>query len=106
MSVGPVAGYPFQHYNLGFQRRGSVVVVTLAGNRANVRLMDGANFSSYQRGAQYQAMGGQAQSSPVRLSVPSDGNWHLVVDLIGLGGTVRSGVRVELPPSGAVASSA
>jgi hypothetical protein len=93
-----MGGYPFQHYNLGYQKRGSVVVVTLSGNAANVRLMDSSNFSSFQRGGQHRAIGGLAQSSPVRLGVPNDGNWHVVVDLIGLGGSVRSGVYVEPPP--------
>jgi hypothetical protein len=37
----------FTHYNLGHVERGSVVVVTLSGSAANVRLMDGSNFNSY-----------------------------------------------------------
>lgn len=94
-----MSSYPFQHYNLGYQAPGSTVVVTLSGNRANVRLMDGPSFASYQRGGQYSFFGGQAQSSPVRLGIPSAGNWHLVVDLIELGGTVRSGISVEPPPT-------
>jgi hypothetical protein len=88
----------FTHYDLGHLKRGSVVVVQLSGSAANVRLMDGSNFSSYQRGAQHRYFGGLAKQSPVRLGVPQDGRWHVTVDLMGLQGNVRSGVHVEPPP--------
>jgi Domain of unknown function (DUF1883)/TIR domain len=88
----------FTHYDLGQLKRGSVVVVTLSGNAANVRLLDGSNFSSFQRGGQHRYIGGLAKQSPVRLGVPSGGRWHLVVDMMGLAGSVRSSVAVEPPP--------
>jgi hypothetical protein len=99
-SVGKpvVSGYPFTHFDLGYQKRGATVVVTLRGNRANLRLMDSSNFSNYRRGAQHRFVGGQAQQSPVRLAVPNDGQWHLVVDLIGLAGQVNTSIVVEPPP--------
>lgn len=37
----------FTHYNIGHVERGSVVAVTLSGNAANVRLMDGSNFNNW-----------------------------------------------------------
>lgn len=95
-----MAGAPFQHYDLGYQARGSMIVVTLDDNAANVRLLDSPNFAQYQRGQPHQWYGGQAQVSPVRLSVPSNGHWHVVIDLMGLGGQVRSSVFVEPPPTG------
>lgn len=88
----------FTHYDLGHLKRGSVVVVTLSGNAANVRLLDSSNFSSYQRGTQHRYIGGLAKQSPVRLGVPNDGRWHVTVDLMGLVGNVRSSVAVEPPP--------
>ena len=88
----------FQHYDLGNLKRGSTVVVTLSGNRANVRLLDSSNFNAYRQGRQHRYIGGLASRSPVRLSVPHPGRWHVAVDLTGLGGTVRSGVQVEPPP--------
>jgi hypothetical protein len=90
-----VSGSPFTHYDLGQQKRGSTVVVKLSGNSANVRLLDNSNFSSYQRGGQHRFIGGQAQRSPVRLGVPHDDHWHVVVDLVGLSGQVKSSVNVE-----------
>src|SRR6266511_2925007 len=87
-------------HDLWRQRRGAVAVVTLSGNAANVRLMDAHNFSSYKSGRQHRGIGGLATRSPVRLAIPSDGNWYVTVDLQGLRGTVRSGVHLEPPPMG------
>lgn len=84
----------FTHYDLGHLEGGSVVVVTLRGNAANVRLMDGHNFSNYRAGRQSKYQGGLARSSPVRLQVPHSGTWHVAVDMRGLAGSVRSGVQV------------
>jgi hypothetical protein len=63
-----------------------------------VRLLDSTNFNAYRNGRQHRYYGGLAAQSPVRLSVPRDGNWHVAVDLQGLGGTVRVSVHVEPPP--------
>jgi hypothetical protein len=71
--------------------------VTLSGSAANVRLLDSSNFSSYRRGAQHRYVGGLAKQSPVRLGVPHSGRWHVTVDLMGLGGSVRPSVMVEPP---------
>ncbi len=84
----------FTHYNLGHVERGSVVVVSLQGSAANVRLMDGSNFSSYKAGRQHRFVGGLAKQSPVRLQVPNSGTWHVAVDMQGMRGSVRSGVNV------------
>jgi len=88
----------FTHYPLGQLEQGSVVVVTLQGSAANVRLMNDANFNSFRSGRQHRYHGGLAKSSPVRLPVPHSGNWHVTVDMQGLRGTVRSGVNV-VPPA-------
>lgn len=88
----------FTHYPLGHIDRGSIVEVTLSGNAANVRLLNSSNFSNFKNGRRYQGFGGLARKSPVRLQVPSSGTWHLVIDLQGLRGQVRSGVRV-IPPA-------
>ena len=88
----------FTHYALGHVERGSIVVVTLQGSAANVRLMDSSNFNSYKARRRHRYHGGLARSSPVRISVPNSGNWHVTVDMQGLRGTVRSGIKV-IPPS-------
>jgi hypothetical protein len=84
----------FIHSDLGNLSRGDMVEVTLSGSAANVRLLDGSNFSRYREGQQHRYHGGLAQRSPVRIGVPSSGRWHLAVDMQGLRGTTRAGVRV------------
>ena len=70
-----------------------VMEVTLNG-RANVLLLDPPNFDNYQRGEHYRYHGGFAEESPMRLVPPSQGRWHVVVDLGGYPGHVRAGVLV------------
>lgn len=84
----------FIHHDLGNLNGGTVVVVTLKGNAANVRLMDSSNFNNYRAGRRHRFHGGHATKSPVRLQVPHTSHWHVAVDLGGFGGQVRSGVQV------------
>ena len=87
----------FVHSDLGQLTVRSIVVVEL-DTAAIVKLMDDSNFRAYQRGQQHRFFGGQAKRSPVRLSVPATGHWHLALDLGGATGTIRSSVRV-VPPA-------
>lgn len=91
----------FIHKDLGNRKAGEIVEITLSGNAANVRLLDSSNFSSYRNGRRHRCHGGLAKRSPVRLGIPHSGHWHVVVDMQGLRGNVRSSVRVlpgALPP--------
>lgn len=88
-------------YDLKQQKRGTRVRVTLRGSAANVRLMDGSNFSSYKNGRRHSYRGGLAKASPVDLVVPHSGHWYVTVDLAGLRGSVKSGIEIlptALPP--------
>lgn len=91
------AGPEFQKYDLGTLKRGSTVVVTLRGNAANVRLMDGSNFRAFAAGRNHRYLGGLVKRSPHRIAVPRSGHWYVTVDMSGLRGSVRSGVSVEPP---------
>jgi len=84
----------FRHYDLGQLKGGEIVEVMLSGTAANVRLMDSSNFSSYKRGRRHTCYGGQAKRSPVRISVPRSGHWHIAIDFGGHRGKVRSAVKV------------
>lgn len=84
----------FTRYDLGQQSRGATVAVTLDGTEANVFLVDSVNLARYQRGDTYNYYGGHATHSPVRLTVPQDGHWHVVVDLGGFVGAVETAVEV------------
>lgn len=83
----------FLHNDLGFLDGNEVVEVSL-DTAANVKLMDSSNFQHYRAGRPHRYYGGQAVRSPVRLSVPSSGHWHVAIDLGGRGGSIRSAVRV------------
>ena len=89
----------FLHFDLHQQKKGAIAVVTL-DNQANVRLMTASNFNSFKNGRQHRYHGGLAKKSPVRLSIPNNGHWYVVVDRGGLNGTVLAGVNVESPPPG------
>lgn len=80
--------------DLGFRQAGDVVEITLSGNAANVRLLDGGNFQAYRNGRQHRYIGGLAKTSPARLQIPNSGHWHVVVDMQGLQGTTRASFRV------------
>ena len=81
----------FLHYDLQLSTD-DIVEVTI-DKQANVRLLDDANFSRYQRGEQHSYYGGAAKVSPIRLRPPHAGSWHLVIDLGGYSGTVGASVR-------------
>jgi len=83
----------FVHYDLDWQPAGAVVEVTLR-ERANVRLVDSANFRAYRSGRSFRAIGGRALRSPLRLEVPHGDHWHVVIDLGGAAGRIHSDVRV------------
>lgn len=87
----PVAG-KFIHFDIGNCRRGDVIEVTLT-HGANVRLLDSSNFSKYRYGRAHRYHGGLAKQSPVRLSVPSSGHWHVAIDMQGLRGSTRASVQ-------------
>ena len=63
-------------------------------SQANVLLLDDCNFRSYKAGRRYRYQGGLAKRSPVRLSPPHMGNWHVVVDMGGYSGRVRASINV------------
>lgn len=84
----------FTHYKLGHLPRGTLVEVTLQGSAANVRLLTDSNLNSYRAGRRHKYYGGLAKTSPIRLRVPHSGSWHVAVDMQGLRGSVRSGIRI------------
>lgn len=83
----------FIHNDLGYRRRGEIVEVTLTSG-ANVRLLDSSNFSKYKSGRPHRYQGGLAKKSPIRLSIPSTGNWHVAIDMQGLRGSTKASVRM------------
>jgi hypothetical protein len=62
--------------------------------QANVRLLDDHNFYRYKQGDSHKYFGGHAKESPVHLSPPHYGRWHVVVDHGGYAGSVRAAISV------------
>ncbi len=88
----------FQHYDLGYRKAGETVEIILSGTAVNVQLMDSSNFQNYRAGRQYRYQGGHAKRSPVHLTIPHSGHWHVGIDLGGYAGTVSSSVNVIRAP--------
>ena len=70
------------------------VAVVILSSQANVMLLDDCNFSAYRRGSSFNYCGGWATRSPVRLSPPRHGHWHVLVDLGGYAGHVRASIHI------------
>ncbi|MEM5472508.1 DUF1883 domain-containing protein [Hoeflea sp. AS60] len=87
----------YKHYNLGEQPFGTTVEVRLSCIN-NVFLMDQENFARYAEAKSYKAIGGRAEKSPARLTIPANGEWHVVVDKAEFQTLANSNVRAMLPP--------
>lgn len=86
----PHYSYPLGYIQiLGFLGHAAVRVHVTLNYAANVFLVNDINYSSYKDGLPYSYYGGYATSSPVVLSIPSTGNWYLIVDN---GGDSMSGI--------------
>ncbi len=72
---------------------GDVIEVEL-DRAANVQLLDRENYDHYGERQPYRYYGGYAKVSPVTLSPPHPGHWHVVIDLGGGPGRVRASVRM------------
>ena len=89
---------PFNYWDLGHQDRGAVVRVTLAGNAANVRILDSSNYSAFKNGRRARFHGGLVKRSPVEIPIPRSGHWYVVIDYGGRAGRGRAGIEVLSPP--------
>jgi hypothetical protein len=83
----------YVYYDLGYRDAGEAVIVEV-DRTANVMLLDDSGLSSYRRRQRFQYVGGRATQSPVSIPVPRSGHWHVVIDLGGAQGSIRSSVSV------------
>lgn len=93
MTEMPKPAFRYTHYDLGDQRAETTIEITLSAV-ANVRLMTGGNFQRFKETLKHQFVGGVAKKSPIRLTVPETGHWHLVVDMEGHKGLAESSVKL------------
>lgn len=80
-------------HDLKYQSKGAVAEITLRGT-ANIRLMDSSNLRKFKSDRSFQCEGGLAKKSPVILTIPRAGHWYVVVDTLGLRGSVKSSARI------------
>jgi hypothetical protein len=71
----------YDYFDLGEQEAAATVVLHHDGSPANVLLVDRENFSRYRAGKSIAFRGGLTRDSPVRLEIPRDDHWYVVVDL-------------------------
>jgi hypothetical protein len=83
----------FFHTDVGLRQAGDVLQVTIS-SVANVRLMDASNFNNYKNGMKHTYTGVLARESPIRLTVPAFGHWHVAIDTNGLDGS--SGLKASV----------
>lgn len=94
--AGP--NFRYTHYDLHPQRAGTVFEVTLNGVN-NVRLMTAANFQRFTELLDFKYVGGVAKKSPVRIAIPENGHWHLIVDMEGHAALAESSVKMTNSPA-------
>lgn len=82
--------------DLGHLPHGAVVELHIAGNAANVWLMDSSTYSRYKRGNSVRAIGGHTRETPVRLQTNHSGHWYAAADLGGYPG--RLGLQARVLP--------
>jgi hypothetical protein len=94
--------FRFTHYDLKAQRAGTTIEVTLNAVN-NVRLMTAVNFQRFTEMLDFKYVGGVAKRSPIRLVIPENGHWYLIVDMEGHHGLAESSVKVLAAPTNVIA---
>lgn len=99
--AGP--NFRFTHYDLKQLRAGTTIEVSLNAVN-NVRLMNASNWQRFNERLDFKYVGGVAKKAPVRLVIPEDGHWHLMVDAEGHHGLADSSVKMITPPANSIPS--
>ncbi|MCM2399886.1 DUF1883 domain-containing protein [Rhizobium daejeonense] len=89
--------FRFSHYDLQELRAGTIIEVTLSAVN-NVRLMTPGNFQRFKETLDFKYLGGVAKKSPIKLTIPESGHWHLIVDMEGHHGLADSSVKTIVAP--------
>lgn len=82
----------FIEFDLKFCTAGSTSITSLEGVESDVMLMESRDVSRYTSGQSVKYWGGHYNRSPIRITIPHDGNWHILV--IPTGGAVKASVQV------------
>lgn len=93
--------FRFTHFDLKQLKAGTTIEVTLNAVN-NVRLLNGANWQRFNERLDFKYVGGVAKKSPIRLVIPEDGHWHLLVDAEGHHGLADASVKMVTPPANSI----
>lgn len=85
----------FMYTDLGTRQRGEVVEIKLSAV-ANVRLMDSLNLANYKNAVKHIYTGGLVRQSPIRLTIPTLGHWHVAIDTNGIEGAGKLSASVKV----------
>ncbi|MBW6420247.1 DUF1883 domain-containing protein [Rhizobium sp. XQZ8] len=97
--------FRFTHYDLKPQRAGTTIEVTLSAVN-NVRLMTAVNFQRFNERLDFKYVGGVAKRSPIRLVIPENGHWFVIVDMEGHHGLAESSVKILAAPANVISQKA
>jgi hypothetical protein len=82
----------FIHYKV---KAGPTNIIQIKLTRmANVRFMDTVNYQKYRMGKPYEFNGGLAEESPVEFRPAELRDWHVIIDMKGLSGETKAGIKV------------
>ena len=82
----------YVHYEFTLEK-GDMVKVGV-DRQANVMLLDELNYQRYRRRQRFEYHGGLQKKPLAYLGAPSQGHWHLVIDLAGSRGTIHTSANV------------
>jgi hypothetical protein len=82
------------HLHYQFNMKVDSIIEVVLDKRANVLLLDAANYSHYRAGRPFNSQGGMAKVSPVHVGAPHAGRWHLVIDRGDRVGAVTATARL------------
>jgi hypothetical protein len=94
----------YWYYDLDQQPDDRLAVLRMRGSGANVILLDPLNFDRYRHGQSFFYLGGYRRGTPVRVEIPKDEYWYLVIDDGGGGGRVHPELDVQTPNESDVTS--
>ncbi|WP_210491413.1 DUF1883 domain-containing protein [Patulibacter sp. SYSU D01012] len=84
------------HRDLGTQYDGAILELLL-DDRADVLILDPANYRRYCLGVGFHAYGGHGLHTPLRLPLPGAGHWHAVVTTADPFAEDAEAIRVRRP---------
>jgi Domain of unknown function (DUF1883) len=84
----------YAYLDLGRRQAGNAVVVRVRGGATGVLLLSAADFLRYRADRSFRFHGGRYRGRPVRIDVPRDDHWFVVLEVGSYNGRARATVEV------------